>query len=64
VQKPHEPHAAFVHCAKPRDKMKNCEYCNVRLSKNEFEKIDNDIRTFAKSFKLRSMVDVKNPYCT
>jgi hypothetical protein len=23
VQKPHEPHAAFVHCAKPRDKMKN-----------------------------------------
>jgi hypothetical protein len=23
VQKPHEPHAAFVHCAKPHDKMKN-----------------------------------------
>ncbi|KAJ7312785.1 hypothetical protein DFH08DRAFT_821949 [Mycena albidolilacea] len=26
VQKPHEPHAAFVHCAKPRDKMKNLCY--------------------------------------
>ncbi|KAJ7351644.1 hypothetical protein DFH08DRAFT_806359 [Mycena albidolilacea] len=26
VQKPHEPHAAFVHCAKLRDKMKNLCY--------------------------------------
>ncbi|KAJ7346224.1 hypothetical protein DFH08DRAFT_1008244 [Mycena albidolilacea] len=29
VQKPHEPHAAFVHCAKPCDKMKNL--CNPLL---------------------------------
>ncbi|KAJ7306322.1 hypothetical protein DFH08DRAFT_824772 [Mycena albidolilacea] len=35
VQKPHEPHAAFVHCAKPCDKMKNLEtkaaQCRMRL---------------------------------